>query len=84
VGNSVKGLTKVQVENIHSLSLIHLSSYLVIEGDQVGQANLPFMNPFWLGVIPWLSFACPVTTLRMNQSIIFPDTENRDAAKGKS
>ncbi|GAB0207986.1 hypothetical protein GRJ2_003264300 [Grus japonensis] len=34
VGNSVKGFTKVQVDNIHSLSLIHYSGHLVIEGDQ--------------------------------------------------
>ena len=39
MGNSVQGLTKVQVDNIHSLSLIHQAGHLVIEGDQVGQAG---------------------------------------------
>ncbi|GAB0180326.1 protein Wnt-4a-like [Grus japonensis] len=37
VGNGVKGFTKVQVDNIHSLSLIHYVVHLVI-GDQVSQA----------------------------------------------
>ena len=35
--NSVKGLTKVQIDNIYSLSLIYSVGHLVIEGDQVGQ-----------------------------------------------
>ena len=39
--NSVKGLTKVQVDNIHSLSLVHYVGHLVIE-DQVGQAGPAF------------------------------------------
>jgi len=41
VGNSVKGLTKVQVDDVHNLSLIHL----VTEGDQVGQAGPAFAEP---------------------------------------
>jgi len=40
VGNSVKGLTEVQVDNIHSLSLIYWAGHLVIQADQVGQAGL--------------------------------------------
>jgi len=43
VGNSVKGLTKVQVDDIHSLSLIHYTGHLVIEGDQVGQAGIKLL-----------------------------------------
>ena len=35
VGNSVKGLVKVQVDNIHNLSLIHCVGCLVVEEDQV-------------------------------------------------
>ncbi|KAK4828210.1 hypothetical protein QYF61_024644, partial [Mycteria americana] len=34
VGNHVKGFTEVQVDNIHSLSLIHWAGHLIIEGDQ--------------------------------------------------
>jgi len=51
--------------------------HLVIEGDPVGKEDLPFMNAGWLGLIPCLSFTCPVSTLRMNYSVIFPDTEVR-------
>jgi len=31
--------------------------------------DLPFMNPCWLGMIPWLSFPCAMSTLRMNHSL---------------
>ena len=62
VGNSVKGLTKVQVDNIHSLSLIHYTGQLVTEGDQVGQAGPAFhmfakLNAFWKTVTSWVSVA---------------------------
>ena len=40
MGNSVKGFTEVQVNNIHRLSLIHWAHHLVIEGDQISQARL--------------------------------------------
>ena len=39
--------------------------------------DLPFMNPCWLGLIPWLSFTCLVSALRMNRSTIFPGIEVR-------
>lgn len=39
MGDSITGFTKVQVGNIYSLSLIHQAGYLVINGDQVGQAR---------------------------------------------
>jgi len=39
VGNSVNSLTEVQVDNSHSLSLMHWGGHLVIAGDQVGQAG---------------------------------------------
>jgi len=77
VGNSVKGLTKVQVDDIHSLSLIHQVDHLVIEGDQVGQAGPVFHEPMLSGPIPWLSFTRLVNALRMNHSIILPGTEVR-------
>ncbi|PKU36237.1 rna-directed dna polymerase from mobile element jockey-like [Limosa lapponica baueri] len=35
VGDCIKGFTKVQVNNIHSLSLIHQAGHFIIEGDQV-------------------------------------------------
>ncbi|XP_064498217.1 uncharacterized protein LOC135407259 [Pseudopipra pipra] len=41
VGNSAKGSTKVQVDNTHSLSLIHQAGHLVIE-DQADQAGPAF------------------------------------------
>ncbi|PKU39453.1 rna-directed dna polymerase from mobile element jockey- hypothetical protein [Limosa lapponica baueri] len=34
VGNCIKGLAKVQVNNIHSLSFIHQAGHFVLEGDQ--------------------------------------------------
>ncbi|XP_064559280.1 uncharacterized protein LOC135442937 [Zonotrichia leucophrys gambelii] len=39
VGDSVKGIAEVQIDNIHSLSCIHQVGDLVIEGDQVGQTG---------------------------------------------
>ncbi|RMC10174.1 hypothetical protein DUI87_12973 [Hirundo rustica rustica] len=42
VGISVKGFSKVQVDNIHSLSLTHCSGHLVIEGDQFIKAGFAF------------------------------------------
>lgn len=43
--DSVTGLTKVQVDNTHSLSLIHQVDHQVIEGDQVRQAEPAFPKP---------------------------------------
>ncbi|RMC19616.1 hypothetical protein DUI87_03176 [Hirundo rustica rustica] len=37
VGDSVKGLAEIQIDNIHSPSCIHQVSHLVIKGDLVGQ-----------------------------------------------
>lgn len=42
MGNGVKGFPKVQVDNIHSLSLILLVCHLVREGHQVIQAGPAF------------------------------------------
>jgi len=52
VGNSVKGLTKVQVDNTYSLSLIHEAGHFVIDGDQVGQAGPAFHEPMLAGPDP--------------------------------
>ncbi|PKU41861.1 hypothetical protein llap_7836 [Limosa lapponica baueri] len=49
VGNCVKGFTKVQVNNIHSLSLINNKGHLVIEGDEVSQAGPAFHKPVLTG-----------------------------------
>jgi len=49
VGNGVKGFTKVQVDIIHSLSLIHQVDHLVVDGDQVGQARPVFRKPMLTG-----------------------------------
>jgi len=59
VGNSVKGLTKVQVDNIHTLSLIHQVGHLVIEADQVGQAGPAFHEPMLAGPDPLIVFPMP-------------------------
>ncbi|RMC20150.1 hypothetical protein DUI87_00996 [Hirundo rustica rustica] len=37
VGDSVKGLAEIQIDNIHSPSCIHQAGHLVIKGDQVDQ-----------------------------------------------
>lgn len=39
--DSVKGFTKVRVNNIHCFPLIHRASHLTVEGYQVGQASFP-------------------------------------------
>lgn len=38
----IKSFTKIQVSNIHGLSLIYEVGYRVIEGDQVSQAGPAF------------------------------------------
>ena len=52
MGNHVKGLTKVQVDDIHSLSFILQLGHVVIEGDQVGQAGPAFDEPMSAGPDP--------------------------------
>jgi len=42
VGDSMKSFAKVKVDYINSLSLIHQTGHLVIEGDQVGQIGQAF------------------------------------------
>ena len=42
VGKGVKVFTKVQVDDIHSLSLIQQAGHLLIERDQVSQARPAF------------------------------------------
>jgi len=74
VGNSVTGITKVQVDDVHSLSLIHWVGHLVVEGDQVSQAGPAFHEPM---LVPWLSFTCPGSALAMNHCIILPGTKVR-------
>ncbi|KAK4807797.1 hypothetical protein QYF61_023630 [Mycteria americana] len=59
VGNRVKGFTEVQIDNIHSLSLIHQAGHLVVEGDQVGQAGPAFPEPMLAGLDPLVIFYMP-------------------------
>jgi len=40
VGNCVRGLTEVQIEDIHSSCLVHWCSHSIIDGHKVGQAGL--------------------------------------------
>lgn len=39
VGTSAKSFSKIQVDNIHCLSLIHYSGHLAIEGDHISKAG---------------------------------------------
>jgi len=45
VGDCTKGFTTIQVDHIHSLSLIHQLHQLVIEGDRIGQAGIALYEP---------------------------------------
>ncbi|RMB92284.1 hypothetical protein DUI87_31396 [Hirundo rustica rustica] len=49
VGDSVKGLAEVQIDNIHSLSCIHQAGHLVMNGDQVGQTRPTPPKPMLAG-----------------------------------
>jgi len=69
VGDGIKGFTQVQVDYIHSLSLIHQVGHLGIEGDEVAQAAGPAFCE------PMLSHMSYVIALSMICSITFPDTE---------
>jgi len=59
VGNSVKGLTKVQVDNIHSLSFIREACHLVTEGDNLGQAGPAFHESMLAGPDPLIVLLVP-------------------------
>ena len=54
-----KVLTKVQVDNIHSLSFILWVGHLVIERDQVGQAGPAFCEPMLAGPDPLVVLHMP-------------------------
>ena len=78
MADRVKGFTKVQVDYIHSLSLILYVGHLVIEGDEVGQTESAFhesmlVRPDSLVV---LSMLCGCIQ-DMVYSMTFPDTEVR-------
>ncbi|RMC15738.1 hypothetical protein DUI87_07942 [Hirundo rustica rustica] len=49
VGDSVKSLAEVQIDNIHSPSCIHQVGHLVIKGDQVGQTRPAPPKPMLAG-----------------------------------
>jgi len=59
MGNTVKGLTKVQIDDIHSLFLIHKVGHLVIEGDEVGQAGPALHEPMLAGPDPLVVLQMP-------------------------
>ena len=59
MGHHVKGLIKVQVDDIDSLSLIHQVCHLVIVGDQVGQAGPAFHEPMLAGPDPLVVLHTP-------------------------
>ncbi|RMC06522.1 hypothetical protein DUI87_15959 [Hirundo rustica rustica] len=49
VGDSVKGLAEIQIDNIHSPSCTHQMGHLVIKGDQVGQTPPTSPKPVLAG-----------------------------------
>ncbi|PKU42644.1 hypothetical protein llap_7061 [Limosa lapponica baueri] len=49
VGDCIKGLAKVQVNNVHKISLIHQGGHFVIVGDWVCQAGPDFHEPVLAG-----------------------------------
>lgn len=68
-------VTKGQVSNIHSL--IHKLSHLVIQEEGIVKLNLDFINPLWLGLMPWLSWCARWWCHGMLSFITFPDTKAR-------
>ena len=59
VGDHIKGLAEVQVDDIHCPSPIHLSHHSIIEGQQIGQvqsdlceAMLAVSNHFFISYVP--------------------------------
>lgn len=64
VGNSVKAL--LNPDKQHPQPFPHpQGSYLVVEGDQVGQAEPAFPTPTWAGPYPQLSCTCHIMALKM-------------------
>lgn len=49
MGDSIKSSTNIQVDNIYSLSFIHHAGYLIINGDEVGQAGPVCHTPMLAG-----------------------------------
>lgn len=45
MGNSGKGITNIQADNIHRLSLFHQACHPVTEGDKFGQGGLASHKP---------------------------------------
>ena len=59
MGDSVKGFTKVQADNIHSLSLTYYMGHPVIGGDQVGRAGPAFHEAMLAGPDPLVVLHLP-------------------------
>ena len=74
--NDVNGAAEVKVDYINSLSLVYQSGHLVIEGDEVGQAQATFHEPVLAGPDS-LYATCRVFSPKMICSITFPGTEVR-------
>ena len=77
MGNGVKCFLKIQVDSIHSFSLVQYSGHLVIEGDQVCQAGPAFHKPMLtrpgLLVVHYMTF----NGTQMTCSMTFSGTEVR-------
>lgn len=67
VRNGIKCFGKVQVNNIHILSLVHYAGHLITEGDQVRQAGPVFPKLILTGL--WLP-CYPIHAMRWSASWI--------------
>ncbi|RMC17334.1 hypothetical protein DUI87_05915 [Hirundo rustica rustica] len=72
VGDSVKSLAEVQIDNIHSLSCIHQVGHLVIKRDQVDQTQLTPPKPVlaWSDTLAILCMLCDGTQDDLFQNLV--------------
>lgn len=77
MGNCIKSLTKIKVNNIHCLFHILQLSFFMPESMKIISHHSPFVYPCWLLPITFLYFMCLEMAFRIICSIIFPGVEMR-------
>jgi len=76
----VKGLARVQAEDIGCPPFVHQCHHSITKGLHMGQARLPLVKPCWLSCITSSSRVCLNISSRRIHSVIFPGPEMRHSS----